>query len=873
MKILIFFTVLMPLQAFCQLSDNFETGLIGGWQQNISGRWGIDSLSPLSGKYSLWHSFDNSEAGTDCISLPLYNLHPAEGTVKWSFLIRYACDPSSSNNWCFFLLSDLPATEMIKSTGVSGFAVGVNLTGYDDTLRLWKIKNGEVQKFISTTVNWLNDVGTSIPAEIISERTASGQWSVIVRLPGGISYGPFTGTDNELFYPCYTGIFYRYTSTRDRLLWFDDLVVEGPFIEDKEPPKIAGYKLISRNSVEITMSEEVCDCFITASNFLLNNFVMPAEDALKTGKATYRLIFDDDFPNRQLCQLKILNVCDRESNCISELIVSFMPAWAEPGDVVITEIMADPEPPVYLPQREYLEIMCRSSVPLSLKGWWLRAGNRIFQLPDITTSSDEYLIICSETDSALFSKYGRVAGMKSFPELLNSGACLVLTDSSGNMIHGVEYTDRWYNDNLKAVGGWSLEMVDTDFPFHYESNWKASVSTLGGTPGQRNSVAAENPDMEFEGITNVFPVNENELKVVFSEPVRILPGFGDEFYINDRPAFSSVSSDPLCREYSVFSGEKLEIRQIYTLSLSAGYVDFAGNGPVKKSFQFGIPEITEKGDIVFNELLFNPLPGDARYVEFFNLSSKIIDAASLSVSSKSTTTGSFSSPLPLSDNSRCLLPGSYYAITTDRNSVIMRYYTSDGENIFNIKQLPSMSGREGHLILFNKQLEVIDETQYDENQHFPLLTNKEGVALEKINPSVPSINKSNWHSATADAGWGTPGAENSVYVENIASEKNVSFSLSRITPDNDGVEDFLVITFNFPGREIVTNVTIFDENGFPLKKPVVNYYIGHSGVVFWDGTDADGTVVPAGIYIVYVTVFDEKGKTGSWKKACAVLRR
>ena len=46
------------------------------------------------------------------IGIPVANLHMSEGLTSWSFLIRYGYDPSSSNNWALFLMSDSEPAEM-----------------------------------------------------------------------------------------------------------------------------------------------------------------------------------------------------------------------------------------------------------------------------------------------------------------------------------------------------------------------------------------------------------------------------------------------------------------------------------------------------------------------------------------------------------------------------------------------------------------------------------------------------------------------------------------------------------------------------------------------------------------------------------------
>jgi len=872
MKILVSFLVMLPLAAFGQVYNDFEISGLQGWIQSPAGQWGIDSASPLSGRFSLWHCFDNSEAGSAQAAVRLMNLKPDRGTIKWSFQVRHGCDPSSSNNWSVFLMSDAPASEMKPGGKVNGYAAGVNFTGYDDTLRVWKIKNGSAVTVVKTDINWQAIIGTTQPATIFIERTPGGVWSIKIILPGGEEKGVYKGIDNEIFEVEWFGIFYRYTSTRDRLLWFDNLIIDGPFFQDTEPPQPVSCTIKSRRTIELIFNEKILPGFLNRSNFLLNSTFYPVDDAQSTGTLSYLLNFDSDFINRQPSELLIKNLCDRDSNCISDLAISFIPLWAEHGDVVISEIMADPTPAVSLPVKEYLEITSRSEQPISLKGWALCAEGQKSYFPDVTINNGDYIILCSVADTGLFKQYGSVVGLKSFPALTDSGKCLWIADSSGVMIHGIEYNSSWYGDRMKAEGGWSLEMIDISCPFNYEGNWKASVSPSGGTPGRPNSVLGNYTDRYFEGITNVFPADSFMIKVSFSEPVKNFERLREAVRINGKVVNSIQALDPLQREFIIIPSEPFVRRRQYTLTLLDDVTDYAGNRASKNSFIFGLPEPVTTRDVVFNELLFNSLPGDADFIEFYNVSDKIIDISSLSVASGNIKDGTVSSSTPLSEKGRCLLPGAYYAITTDRKAVVERYFSSDEKNIFNVPRFPSMPDDEGHLILFNKSLEVVDEAYYSEKQHFALLTSVEGVSLEKIMPQAESSSRSNWYSASESSGWGTPGARNSVFTGKQSDDQMITLSSSRLTPDNDGEEDLLVISFSFPGTGNVVSVIIFDENGSEVKRLATNYFIGSEGMLVWDGTASDGSVVRRGIYIIYISSFDNKGKTGKWKKVCSVLR-
>jgi hypothetical protein len=545
----------------------------------------------------------------------------------------------------------------------------------------------------------------------------------------------------------------------------------------------------------------------------------------------------------------------------------------KPGDVVISEIMADPLPSVLLPDQEYLEIFNRSDILISLEGWKLiSGGNKTTLFPESEICPGGFVILCSVSDTGLFSGYGKVIGLRSFPILTDGGKSLILTDSRGIMIHYVEYSSSWYGDPLRSDGGWSLEMIDTGSPFYAEGNWKASLSPVGGTPGRENSVSSSNPDLAFSGVVNVFPSDSNHLEILFSEPVRDPEKIAGMVSLSGKKISSAEMKDQAGMEFIIVPDVPFIKGRVYSFKISQDITDYAGNRPEIMEIEFGLPEIPVKDDIVFNELLFNPIPGDADYIELFNNSQKPIDASWLCISAKDDATGKISGSVPVSEKNILIMPGKYYAFTTDRLATVNRYYAGDKNKIFEAGTLPSMPDDGGHLILMGRQLSVCDEVSYDEDMHFSLISEAEGISLEKTNPRGSSPDRNNWHSASGSSGWGTPGTVNSVYSELPATDNRLQFSSTRITPDNNGTEDVLTIKLNLAGTGSVLTVTIFDENGTPVRKLTQNLLSAPETYLSWDGTDDTGTLLPAGIYIFLVTLFNDTGKTEKWKRVCTVIR-
>jgi|WetSurMetagenome_2_1015567.scaffolds.fasta_scaffold00005_123 hypothetical protein len=855
-----------------QINDDFETGILSGWTEGVAGHWGVVTDGCINGSYSLHHVFDNASTGNDCVGLRLLNLHPGEGTTKWSFRIKHGYDPSASNCWAVYLMSDLDPGSFSNGLTVNGYAAGVNLAGYDDTLRLWKIRNGTITVVATCLLNWQTDIGTGTASKIIVERSQTGAWKISANDENNNLKGSGEGTDNELFDLSWLVLNYRYTSTRDRLLWFDDMLVEGCFYEDTSPPQVTGFNITAKNKIEVIFNEALTDEIPGPGSFLLGDASNQAVSVMRKAPAIIEIGFNGDFINKVENLLIIKNICDRYGNCDSEILIEFTPVWAEPADIIITEIMADPSPAVSLPEREYMEIMNTSAYPINLKKWSLGTETQKYSIPSIQLDPGEIRIVCSASDTLLFRKYGRIAGMKSFPGLTDEGKILRLSDSTGSFIHGVEYSSEWYGSQLKKDGGWSLEMIDTGYPFYAEGNWEASSSLKGGTPGTINSASARNPDLIFYGIENVFPEDSNSISISISESILSLSNSPDKIMIDGQPAHSVSENDLLLRKFIVRPDVPLKPGVINNISVNGDLKDFAGNEIIRSTFRFGLPEKPEAGDIVFNELLFNPLPDDPDFIEFYNCSDKVFDASRLWLTSIIPESGDTSELKPVSEMRRCILPSTFYCITTDRKSLLERYPDAGPENILEVSGLPSMPDNKGHLLLLDREMHVIDEVIYSEEMHYSLLASSEGVSLEKIRPGISSVLPSSWHSASESSGWGTPGKENSVFSPLMINNEMITLSSGRISPDNNGYEDVLVIDLISATPGAVITVTVFDEKGGFVRKLAENFLAGESASIVWDATADDGSLVSQGIYVILMELFDESGKTKSWKKVCSVIR-
>jgi hypothetical protein len=159
--------------------------------------------------------------------------------------------------------------------------------------------------------------------------------------------------------------------------------------------------------------------------------------------------------------------------------IEFMIYNAEEYDVIISEIMADPDPVVLLPEVEYIELYNRTDKNIDLTNWTISAGTTVRTIPNCVIESQGYILLCHKDKTGLFNGVNNIIGVDGFPALTNGGTVLTIKSKQGLVINTVRYSDSWYFDNFKKNGGYSLEIIDLNNPCEGENNWRATNDVSG----------------------------------------------------------------------------------------------------------------------------------------------------------------------------------------------------------------------------------------------------------------------------------------------------------------------------------------------------------------------------------------------------------
>lgn len=545
-------------------------------------------------------------------------------------------------------------------------------------------------------------------------------------------------------------------------------------------------------------------------------------------------------------------------------------------DVVIDEIMADPLPVVGLPNAAFIELKNVSAQAVNLNGWQIgdAAGFATIST-NFILQPDSFVVICTNTTAPAMKVFGAAIGVNNFPSLDNDGDQLYLRSKEGRFIHAVNYSAAWYQNAIKNQGGWSLEMIDTKTSCSGMSNWTSSNDPKGGTPGKKNSVDAINKDTEPPVLVNAVARDSVHIILTFDEPLDSAQLAAiDNYTITGAPG-PVVSAAPIAPAFNkvvLKTAGPLERNKAFGITVT-NMADCAGNpiGAYNKA-KFGRAVDAGFSDIAINELLFNPRPDGADYVELYNRSNNIIDIKDCYISSRNAN-AAVGPAKQLSADNRLLFPGDYIVITADAAAVKRQYLAKNPAAFAEISSMPSLPDDKGDVLILNAQGKLIDELSYDAHWHFKLIDNDEGVALERIDYNQPAQDAANWHSAATSAGYGTPGYQNSQYKTDVQLPGNISLTPAVFSPDNDGFDDFLTINYQFPAAGYVCNITVFDANGRPVRFVTRNALCGLQGYFRWDGLDEKSARLPVGVYVVLAEVFNLQGKTKQFRQAVTLARR
>ena len=859
MKKTLLFLFLLPFSLLAQVTDDFSDG---DFANNPT--WsGTTDIYVVNGNQQLQLNADGE--GTAYLSLPITESE----SMEWHFWIREAFAPSGNNYSDVWLSAD----NVDLSQVTQGYFLRFGEGGSNDAIELFR-KDADGQQSICRGTDGAIAASFAVHVKVNCDR--EGNWMIQTCYDNtGIYIIEAQGVDDTYGRGGFFGFWSKFTSSNAKKIYFDNVYV-GPNIADHEPPQLLTCEVLDLTHLKLAFNEALDETSaLDPSNYSIDNGMgCPASVVFGENPATVVLEFEREIGNGINYTLTVSRVKDMWNNMMETATMAFSIYEASEFDIVINEIMADPNPVVGLPEWEYVELYNTTEFGIDLKDWRIEIGSNDNTFENYVLAPHGYVILCHRDAVTELRQYGDCIGFGSF-SVGNSSSAMYLYNKEGILISMVNFSNTWYHDPDKDNGGWSVEQIDPLNPCAGASNWTASMDASGGTPGRLNSVNGENdvaPRVERVNMFSNFLV-----QLWFDQQMDAASLMDVQHFIveelGEHP--QEIETNPIDSHYvGLVFDHGFEVGMVYTLVINS-VTNCVGTAIEPDTrVPFGIPNEVAEGDILINEILFDPISPGVDYVELYNNTDKTFDLSTLMLG---VIKESFPNPADTTlkeivTDSRLFLPGTYVLLSTN-SEIVGQQYECPTDNFVQMASFPSYANTGGTAILVGKDGTMVDQMYYSEKMHYPLLKITKGVSLERVAFDQPSMDANNWHSAAERVHFGTPGYENSMLQTTEPSEDEITINPDVFSPDGDGFDDACFINYHFDEAGYTMNTYIFNVSGQLIRHLVKGELVGQEGSALWNGLDNNGNKVPVGVYVVVTEVFNFDGKVKQFKNAAVVGTR
>ncbi len=427
------------------------------------------------------------------------------------------------------------------------------------------------------------------------------------------------------------------------------------------------------------------------------------------------------------------------------------------GQVVINEIYYRPA----AGEPEWVELYNCGPDPVSLAGWWLSDGTRRGTVRLELDAAARllpprgYAVLTESVDFPGFAglRVGTVLEPGGgFPSLNNSGDVVVVRDALGTAVDSLRYRASWGGEN-----GVSLERVRPCGNSTNRDNWRTCAAASGSTPGSRNSVSPPERALQLALRPGSGPCTRAGQEVQIHCVVHSvgLTGTGAATL-----GLRAERVDPCGAEVATPGDFDVpELGPLDSLVLPVSWTPHTPGRWVIRGFLQTADSSTQvdtatatlwvspsPGDVVVNEIQFDPPPGQAEWVEVYNRGSH-------AVSLDRWWLGDSRRRVPLDSIGACLDPGTYALILPAEG------FAPDGLQpgtpVWRVlHSWPGLSNSGDAVALVDPCGVVIDSVFYRSSW------GRGGGSLERVLASGASADSSNW-AACSDPAGATPGRLNS----------------------------------------------------------------------------------------------------------------
>lgn len=508
-------------------------------------------------------------------------------------------------------------------------------------------------------------------------------------------------------------------------------------------------------------------------------------------------------------------------------------------DLLISEIMADPSPSRGLPEVEYLELYNNTSDTMKLDNWRLGINSNSYPLQGMIAPKAYILLVNSKYQHLMQGNICFIQGFQ-IPNLSHEEHVLSLYSDLGKKIHQFKFGHENFTHASKEYGGWAISLSDLDSPCPNSLQFAYSKAIKGGTPNAPNNTEAPRP---------TFPERFYVKEVSYD-------------YLNERYQFKfnrdldSMSIPVTTQDISILQEDFQVISGVNGKQTFSGIRSCDGDVLNDTLLSMSKPQLPVSGNVCVSELLFDPYIEDEAYLELYNRSEQTIDARDLRIG----TEVGFEKARALSDQSLLIPGGSFLLLTKNLKAIDARYRLSPFPFYLYPKHFPSLPNEGGELYIYNVNGDLLEYLSYGPGDHNSGLNNKQlkGIALERINGDDTDTSGKLWHSASSKSGYGTPGYQNSQWLQDLAGKSLLELSTDLLTPNNDGYNDILQISCNTDKAGYIGSLRIYNSKGIQVDEIFNNHVMGTHDQFQWAPHTAKQGI-GTGLYLLQLELIHPDG--------------
>ena len=477
------------------------------------------------------------------------------------------------------------------------------------------------------------------------------------------------------------------------------------------------------------------------------------------------------------------------------------------GTILINEFMSAPNND----QSEFVELFAFRNLDMIE---WSISDNHLdpVLLNTISVSSGDFIVVLSDSNMMdILDGNAHLFFPFNFPSLNNSGDGIYLFDHTESVIDSLNYDTDWPLTSER-----STEKIRQSYTSNGSSNWLLADENISMTPGANNSVMVLDVDgmIILDSITYspIPPYPDSVVTILIPIMNAGVESFDGTFSIEMNDDEIGDGTIPRISMGDTIIIESKIVSPISGLHSISIILDIVDDGNYENNIAtFLLPVRYLFGSVLVNE--FFPLP-DSTESEFV----EIIPQTNVNINNWTIRDlGGAKGVLPNLD-----LSAFTYCLITDDSS-FLDIISDTSILILPGNGLPGLNNSSETIYILDHTESVIDSVHYNENWSF-----MDSRSVEKYRITDISNEPNNWGISVGEAGK-TPGFQNSLFFSDLPSKGSVAISPDPFSPNGDGIDDELTITYSLPYLGAAIRWEIIDMAGRVIAKPYYNYQVGQNG--------------------------------------------